>query len=127
MDIIDLLIVSNWFDSDKLIERMEETSAATELRDEATRDTLTMWGDNLITATGAGTFKLAYPKYRGADVHVAQFTIHNDYLEIASETVLVSITLLGFAVLYNFWQGIRAQIEPRSRFLQGIDFASTMG
>jgi O-antigen ligase len=127
MAIIDVLIVSNWFGIDKLVERMEGTSAEAEIRDEAVRDTLKIWADYPIAGTGAGTFQLAYPKYRGADVHVAQFTAHNDYLEIASETGLVGITLLGFAVLYSLWQGIRAQIERRSRFLQGMGFASTMG
>jgi O-antigen ligase len=127
MAIIDVLIVSNWFGIDKLAERIEKTSAESELRDEAARDTLKIWADHPITGTGAGTFQLAYPKYRGADVHVAQFTAHNDYLEFASETGLVGIVLLGFAVLYTLWQGIRAQIERRSRFLQGMGFASTMG
>jgi O-antigen ligase len=127
MAIIDVFIVTNWFGLDKLVERMEKTSVESELRDEAARDTLKIWADYPVAGTGAGTFQLAYPRYRGADVHVAQFTAHNDYLEFASETGLVGIVLLGFAVLHILWQGIRAQIERRSRFLQGMGFASTMG
>jgi O-antigen ligase len=127
MAIIDVLIVSNWFGIDKLVERMQQTSAETELRDEAARDTINMWRDNPIIGTGAGSFHVAYPKYRGADVHDYQFTAHNDYLEIGSEYGLIGFFLLGFTVLYCLWQGIRAQIERSSRFLQGMGFASTMG
>lgn len=127
MAIIDVLIVSNWFGIDKLVERMEKTSAETEIRDEAVRDTIKIWQDHPVAGTGAGTFYLAYPKYQGADVSQAQFTAHNDYLEIGSELGLIGFSLLGFTVLYCLWQGIRAQIERRSRFLQGIGFASTMG
>jgi O-antigen ligase len=127
MAVIDVLIVSNWFGIDKLVERMEATSAESELRDEAARDTLKLWSDNLIAGSGAGSFEQAYPPYRGSDVHVAQFTAHNDYLEFGAETGLIGFTLLGFTVLFSLWQGLRAQIERQSRLLQGMGFASTMG
>lgn len=127
MAVIDVLIVSNWFGIDKLVERMENTSAATEIRDEAIRDSIKIWSDYPITGTGAGTFRLAYPKYRGSDVHTAQFTAHNDYLEFGVEYGLIGVSLLAFVVLYCLWQGIRAQIERKSSFLKGMGFASTMG
>jgi O-antigen ligase len=127
MAIIDVLIVSNWCGLDKLVERMGKTSADIELRDEVNRDSIKIWKDHPISGTGAGTFSLAYPKYRGADVHYAQFTAHNDYLEFGSEYGLIGFSLLGFTVLYCLWQGIRAQIERRSRILQGMGFACTMG
>ena len=127
MALIDVLIVSNWFGIEKLLVRIENTSAVTIVRDEAVRDAMHMWRDNPLTGTGGGTFHYVLTEYRGVDVPNTLFTAYNDYAELGAEYGIIGIIPLGFIVLYCLWQGIRAQVERRSRLLQGMGFASTMG
>lgn len=127
MAVIDILVVSNWFGLERLVERFENTSTETELRDESARDGMNMWRDNPVMGTGGGTFHYVLTEYRGVDEHRTLFTAYNDYIELGAEYGVIGMIPLALVVLYCLWQGIRAQVERRSRFMQGIGFASTMG
>lgn len=127
MAVIDVLVVSNWFGLERLVERFENTSAETELRDESVRDGMNMWRDNPVTGTGGGTFHYVLTEYRGVDERRTLFTAYNDYIELGAEYGVIGMIPLALVVLYCLWQGIRAQVERKSRFMQGIGFASTMG
>lgn len=96
--IIDALIISAFFDLDKLAERLESTTAQTENRDEIFRLSIPLVKDNLITGTGAGTFYTAYPEYRDATAGGGFYVhAHNDYVEFLSERgILGVLPLLAF-------------------------------
>lgn len=99
--IIDALIISSFFDLDKLAERLENTSAETENRDEIFRLSLPLVKDHLWFGTGAGTFYTAYPAYRDATAGGGFYVhAHNDYVEFLSERGLIGVLpLLAFFAL----------------------------
>ena len=127
MAVIDVLIVSNWFGLEELVERIEQTTIESEQRDEAVRDAAKVWQDYKLTGAGGGTFYFVFTQYRETDVQKTFDTAYNDYVELSAEYGIIGMIPLALVVLYCLWQGIRAQIERRSRFMQGMGFASTMG
>ncbi len=125
--VIDLLVVGNFFSIEKLAERLQETTLATEGRDEVFRDTLAIVRDFPLTGTGAGSFYSTYPLYNSGEVAPAFLRhTHNDYLQFASEFGLAALALLGFSVLASLRAAVGAQIARRDRLLQGMGFAATM-
>jgi len=126
--LVDLYIVGNWFGVDEVVERLENTTLATEYRDEVARDTVGMWRDHFWVGTGADTFYHAYVG-RGYMAPDSLYYWHaeNDYLEIGSGFGFIGFALLATAVLASLWQALMAQRRRRSRVMQGLGFASTMG
>ncbi len=125
--VIDLLVVGNFFSIEKLAERLQETTLATEGRDEVFRDTLAIVRDFPLTGTGAGSFYSTYPLYNSGEVAPAFHRhTHNDYLQFASEFGLAALALLAFSVLASLRAAVGAQIARRDRLLQGMGFAATM-
>ncbi len=123
---IDAVIVGNWFGIDKVVERLENTTAQAAVRDEVARDTLTMWQAHPMKGVGAGSFYAVFPNYQQADVNDYFIHAHNDYLEFISEYGLVGFGLLGFVVLSSLWQGVQAQRERNSGLMKGMGFACMM-
>lgn len=125
--VVDLLIVGNFFGVEKVVQRLQETSASTEYRDEVVRESLQIVADFPVTGTGAGSYYSTYPGYASGVVPKAYDHTHNDYVEFASEFGLVGLSLLGGAVLYCFWLALRALFRRRDPMMQGCAFACLMG
>jgi O-antigen ligase len=126
--LIDIYIVGNWFGVNEVVERLQNTTLAAEKRDEVAIDSFVMWKDHFWAGTGADTFYQAYVEggYMSPDsLHYRH--AHNDYLEIGTGFGFIGFALLGTAVLTSLWQALLAQRRRRSRVLQGLGFASTMG
>jgi O-antigen ligase len=126
--LIDVYIVGNWFGVDEVVERLQNTTLAAEKRDEVAIDSFVMWKDHFWAGTGADTFFQAYVEggYMSPDSLYYRHA-HNDYLEIGTGFGFIGFALLGTAVLTSLWQALLAQRRRRSRVLQGLGFASTMG
>lgn len=126
--LIDIYIVGNWFGVDEVVQRLQNTSLATEKRDEVAIDSLLMWRENFWAGTGADTFFQAYVYggYMSPDSLYYRHA-HNDYLEIGTGFGFIGFCLLGSVVLSSLWQAVLAQRQRHSRLLQGLGFASMMG
>jgi O-antigen ligase len=126
--LIDVYIVGNWFGVNEVVERLQNTTLAAEKRDEVAIDSFVMWKDHFWAGTGADTFYQAYVEggYMSPDSLYYRHA-HNDYLEIGTGFGFIGFALLGTAVLTSLWQALLAQRRRRSRVLQGLGFASTMG
>lgn len=126
--LVDIYIVGNWFGVDEVVQRLQDTTLATETRDEVARDAIVMWRDHFWTGTGADTFFQAYV-YGGYMSPDSLYYRHaeNDYLEIGSGFGFIGFALLGTAVLASLWQSLAAQRRRGSRVRQGLGFASMMG
>lgn len=124
--IIDALIISSFFDLDKLAERLETTSAETENRDEIFKLSMPMLADNPVFGTGAGTFYTNYPAYRDQSAGSGFYMhAHNDYVEFMSERGLLgSLPLLAF-FLVVFRQGLLL-IKSQSMQKRGLAFTVLM-
>jgi putative inorganic carbon (HCO3(-)) transporter len=113
---------------DEVVQRLQNTTLATEKRDEVAIDSFVMWRDHFWVGTGADTFFQAYVHggYMSPDSGYYRHA-HNDYLEIGTGFGFIGFSLLGVAVLASLRQALQAQKRRQSRVLQGLGFASAMG
>ena len=125
--LIDILIVGQWFGLEKVKQRIEQTSAATEIRDEVNTYAFRQWQDYRLTGSGLGSFYVVFPQYRGADIPVYHLQTHNDYLQFATETGVVGLILLGLITVLSLLAALLAQYRRRDPLMRGISFASIMG
>ncbi|GAB3274077.1 O-antigen ligase family protein [Parahaliea aestuarii] len=125
--VVDLLIVGNFFGVEKVVQRLQETSAVTEHRDEVVQESLQIIADYPLSGTGAGSYYSTYPSYSTGVVPQVYDHTHNDYVEIASELGLVGFALLAAAVIYCLYLALRALFRRRDPVMQGCAFACVMG
>jgi O-antigen ligase len=125
--LIDILIVGQWFGLDKVKQRLEQTSAETEIRDEVDIYALRQWSDYRLTGSGLGSFYVVFPQYRGADIPVYHLQTHNDYLQFATETGVIGLILLSLITVSSLFAALLAQYRRRDPLMRGMSFASIMG
>jgi O-antigen ligase len=124
--IIDIALVGARFGAEKVVERLERTQVETE-RNEA-KLAIGVWKDFPVFGSGLASFYGIFPRYK--DGHLAPGfydRAHNDYVQFASETGLVGISLVGLLVLMSFAVALRAQQVRRDPLMRGISFGAMMG
>ncbi|RKZ98599.1 MAG: O-antigen ligase family protein [Gammaproteobacteria bacterium] len=125
--LIDVFIVGAWFGIDKVAQRLENTSASHETRDEVVRDTLTMIKDYPFTGTGGGTYDISFLRYRGHDISGFYNHAHNDYAEFLAEYGLIGVSFLFLLVMSSLMSALLALRKRKHILLKGMAFASSMG
>jgi len=126
--IIDLMIVGSWFGVDRLVQRIEQTTAQEVVdRETPAAHTLAMLERFPVLGTGPGTFYVAFEPFRPEVVVDYYNFAHNDYAQFASESGVLGLLLLGVFVLASIAAAVRAQAVRRDPLMRGISFASIMG
>ncbi len=125
--LVDTAIVSQWFGVEKLVERIEQTSLATETRDDVNPVTLEILNDFMATGSGAGSYYTTLPSYHDGSWRGFYDLAHNDYLQFPLEFGLPAFLLLAVAVLFTCQQSILAMRKRRNLLSIGMGFAATMG
>jgi O-antigen ligase len=125
--IIDITVVGTFFGVDKVINRLENTSAKKETRDEVNQYSIKIIEKNLYFGTGAGTFYTAFPKVREKDVGFIFYDhAHNDYIQFLSERGLVGFIPLLLAVIITFLVALKALWKRRNPLMRGCAFGCLM-
>jgi putative inorganic carbon (hco3(-)) transporter len=124
---IDVFIVGAYFGTQRVMESIGQTSLQTEDRDEVAGYALRMWKDYPAFGSGLGSFPVVFPRYSGPGTFESYTHAHNDYLELAAETGLAGVGLLGSMVLLSFGAALRAQYLRQDPVMRGISFAAMMG
>jgi O-antigen ligase len=124
--VIDIFIVGAYFGVQRVLNRIEQTTMQTENRPDIASDTLRMWKDYPMFGSGLGSFHVVFPRYARQDLGALYTHAHNDYLEFASETGVVGISLLGLLVLTSLLAALRAQINRHDPLMRGISFGAMM-
>lgn len=125
--VIDLFIVGAWFGVEKLAARIEQTSSTFDAgRIEVSQNTLKLLDDYPIVGAGGGSFQAVYPRYRPGTIGAYYDHTHEDYLEIAADTGLIGLCLLGSMVILSLKAALTA-LKRRNDVLRGMAFASVMG
>ena len=124
---IDAFIVGTYFGTKRVVERIAETTAETEDRDEVAGYAARMWKDYPVFGSGLGSFHAVFPRYSGEGTQLSYTHAHNDYLEFAAETGAIGVSLLGLMVLMSFAAALRAQYLRRDPLMRGLSFAAMMG
>ena len=124
--VIDIALVGTYFGVEKVVDRLEKTQMKDERLESA--QAVAVWKDYPVFGSGLGSFRVVFPKYRGADLGDESFThAHNDYIEFASETGAIGIGLLGLLVLMSFGAALRAQFVRHNPLMRGFSFGAMMG
>ncbi len=124
--VIDALIVGNWFGFDKVVDRLEQTSFATEQRDDVSVYTFTMLKEHWLTGIGAGTFYSNFPRYKGPEIRQFWYHAHNDYVELWAEFGLIGFAPMVAFVVASGWAAIQAQRRRRARLYKSMGFSASM-
>jgi O-antigen ligase len=70
---------------------------------------------------------VAFPAYRPEKVVNFYDYTHNDYAQIAAETGVVGLGLMGLVVALSLAAALRAQWVRRDPLMRGMSFACIMG
>jgi O-antigen ligase len=126
--VIDLAIVGSWFGVEKLAQRIQETTMQeVEEREEPGMHTLGIVRDYPLFGSGPGTFYTTFPRYRPETITAFFDHAHNDYAQIAAETGLIGLGLLGTLVAVTLAVALMAQWQRRDPLMRGMSFACIMG
>jgi len=98
----------------------------TEERDNVNVDILPYWQDYFLMGSGLGSFHTTFPRYQSLEVDGYYDHAHNDYLQVATETGIIGLLLLGIAVLLTIGVVLDAQYRRHSPLNRGIAFSTTM-
>ena len=95
---LDILIVSNWYGLERVVERIERTDLASEGRAIFLEEAPAVIDAYRAVGSGLGTFAYAYAPYRSERMEEYFDHAHNDYIEFMIETGAVGVaglTLCG--------------------------------
>jgi putative inorganic carbon (HCO3(-)) transporter len=126
--VIDIFIIGAWFGVEKTVQRIEQTTS----QDVRERVDPAIYAVNILRdypvfGTGGGTFYNAYPPYRGEDIIPFYDHVHNDYMQIATDTGVPGLVMLGAIVLLSFFAAVLALSRRRDPLARGIAFGVVMG
>ncbi len=125
---IDMLIVGNWFGLEKLVQRLEQTTMQdVEERQDPSQFALQQIREYPLFGSGAGSFYMVFPKYRGPQVAAYFDYAHDDYVQLTAENGVIGILLLGAIVVVSLAAALRAQWRRRDPLMRGMAFSSIMG
>ena len=124
---IDVFIVGAYFGTEKVVERIGQTTAETEDRDEVAGYAIDMWKDYPVFGAGLGSFPIVFPRYSGQGTQASYTHAHNDYLEFGAEVGIVGLAILGLMVVMSFAAALRAQYQRTDPVMRGLSFAAMMG
>ncbi|GGK77553.1 O-antigen ligase family protein [Amphritea balenae] len=125
--VIDIFVMGTFFGVDKVADRLQNTSEASETRDEVNTYTLDAIQDNLWVGSGAGTYYTNFPQYREYDAGRGFYDhAHNDYFEFASDYGVIVTGCLIAAVLLVFISALRALKSRKNTLMRGLAFSAAM-
>jgi O-antigen ligase len=102
--LIDALIIGNWFGLEELVQRLEGTELATEVRLELNIAALPMLQDFFWVGSGINSFGQLLPAYTLSQAGVPFEHAHNDYVELFTSLGIIGSVFL----LAALWQVLRA-------------------
>lgn len=125
--IIDLVVVGAFFGVEKVIDRIEKTTAETIQRDDVNELTLPLLEEHGLTGTGAGSFYTVFPQVRTEAIIPKFFDhTHNDYLQFALEFGWIGFTPMLAFVLVCFLVALWAQWKRKDPLMRGLSFSAMM-
>ena len=148
--VVDLVVIGQWVGLSKVIERMQATEIVAQQdtlpegsapeaprrpthREESLRerirpavDALTMIRERPWTGFGAGAFYTSFPRYKQESLDLPYNHAHNDYVEIAVDTGLPGLLLLGAVALMTLIRVAQLMSDRRSAHVRGIAIGTGM-
>ncbi len=124
--ILDLIIIGSMFGVDKVKQRIQDTSFASETRDQVVIDSLPIIKEHLLTGTGGGSFYTVFPAYQPQFYSGFYDHAHNEYIQFSIEYGVIVTGFLGLWVLYALWLACRTMYLRNNKLYKGIAFGCAM-
>lgn len=124
---VDILIVSNWYGLNRVLERIEATEIGAEPRAVFLNHVPPTIDAYRVAGSGLGTFEYAFAPYRTERMGEHFDHAHNDYIEFMIETGAIGIGLLGVFVLTHAVHAVLLIARRRRRLAAATGFAALMG
>ncbi|MDO6613509.1 O-antigen ligase family protein [Shewanella sp. 1_MG-2023] len=124
--ILDLIIVGSIFGVEKVKQRIEDTSFASETRDLVVIDSMPIIKDNWLTGTGGGSFYTIFPSYQPRPYSGFYDHAHNEYIQFSIEYGVIISAMLGLWVLYGLYLACKTMHKRNNKFYKGVAFGSAM-
>ncbi|MFA4991646.1 MAG: O-antigen ligase family protein [Candidatus Omnitrophota bacterium] len=83
--------------------------------------------DNPLLGTGIGTFAHHFPRYRPEGLNLFANYAHNDYLQLASESGIVSLLAWLYMLFVIIRKGIRTYLLSESNFKKVVSLGISAG
>lgn len=124
---VDILIVSQWYGLDRVIQRIEQTDLSVDSRTVFLRHAPAAVDAYRTTGSGLGTFAVAFSPFRTAELEPYFDHAHNDYIEFMVETGTVGLSLLAAFVLMHVVHAVWTLMSRRRRMIAAVSFSALMG
>lgn len=124
--IIDSIVIGSMFGLEKLQQRYEETSFASEARDEVVKDSLPIVADAPWFGHGGGSFYTVFPGYQPRHYHGFYDHAHNEYLQFSIELGVPVTLLLGAWLLWLLRLNMQTMRLRQNKLSRGLAFGCAM-
>ena len=124
--VIDVFIVGAWFGLDKVKQRLETTSMATEERLDVAAGTWKIVGQHPVLGAGGATFRYIYPDYRTPDVSNTYEIAYSDYLQFLAEYGFIGFVPLILLQIGALVRAIKRIGTTKSNLVAAMLFTTLM-
>lgn len=124
--LVDLLIVSDQYGLQKVVERIEQTDLGTEQRTIVFGDLVPVLRQYGLVGAGPGSFAAAFMPHRSPGLRGSYDHAHNDYAECLIETGLVGAGLLAAIGATTLLHGVLLLRRRRDPTASALAFAGVM-
>ncbi len=116
--IIIAFVLLAWIGLNPILDRLSFLGFTT--RSIVYHDTVNMIKDFPLIGTGLGTFQYLYPKYKTLNSQSYSEYVHNDYLEILSDTGIFGFLIVITGIILFFWKVVSRWRKRRDPYVKGI-------
>lgn len=120
---IDIWLFGRWFGLDQLAERYAQIELSSDVRVRMLEDLRHMIPQYQWLGSGLGTFMLAYPPFRSADIGSLFDQAHNDYGQFLIESGLPGTLLLAAMVVATLTRALLILRRRNDALARGVAFA----
>ncbi len=124
--VFDMIALGSIFGIEKLQQRYEDTSFASETRDDVVRDSLPILQDAPWFGHGGGSFYTVFPAYQPSHYHWFYDHAHNEYLQFGIELGIPLTLMLGAWLLWLLWLNLKTMRVKQNKLSRGIAFGCSI-
>ncbi|EIJ41417.1 lipid A core-O-antigen ligase-like enyme [Beggiatoa alba B18LD] len=125
--LIDLAVMGTFFGIEQLSQRINVTHITGEERGDVYLYAFHYWKDFFWMGSGLGSFYAVFPSYWQSGLGGYYDHAHNDYLEFATETGLIGLSILACIVLASLLATFLTLFRRRDPLCRGIALGVMMG
>jgi O-antigen ligase len=124
--LLDMVLIGSMFGLVKLQQRYQDTSFATEARDNVVIDSIPLLQQHFWTGSGGGSFYTVFPAVQPEAYSGFYDHAHNDYLQFAIELGVPLTVMLLLWLLYLGWTALQVMRLNEDKLLRGLCFGCLM-